>query len=74
MSPGTTMWANNTLYGFDWSLATPLVVHAQLVRHDDVLRRGNGSSDYTYEAIYNQMVAEEGTLRAERVRVWSAWW
>jgi len=67
MSPGTSMWANNTLYGFDWSLTTPFVVPPTWY---DVMTYcpGQWISDYTYEAIYNQMVAEEGTLRAERVQ------
>ena len=36
---------------------------------------GQWISDYTYEAIYNQMVAEEGTLRrGSACKAWSAWW
>jgi hypothetical protein len=64
MSPGTTMWANNTLYGFDWSLTTPMIVPPtwyDMMTYCD----GQWISDYTYEAIYNQMVSEEGTLRAQ---------
>jgi hypothetical protein len=61
------MWANNTLYGVDWSLATPLIVTPNW--YDVMTYCGpQWISDYTYEAIYNQMVAEEGTLRPERVQ------
>jgi hypothetical protein len=67
MSPGTSMWANNTLYGFDWSLTTPSVIPPTWY---DMMTYcpGQWISDYTYEAIYNQMVAEEGTLRVQRVQ------
>jgi hypothetical protein len=62
MSPQTTMWTNSTLYGFDWSLTTPMIVPPNWY---DMMTycAGQWISDYTYEAIYNQMVSEEGTLR-----------
>lgn len=57
MSPQSTMWTNSTLYGFDWSLATPFIVPPTWY---DVMTYcpGQWISDYTYEAIYNRMNTE----------------
>jgi hypothetical protein len=54
MSPGTSMWATNTLYGFDWSLSTPFVVPPTWY---DVMTYcpGQWISDYTYRAIWTRM-------------------
>jgi hypothetical protein len=62
MSPGTGMWTNTTLYGFDWSLTTPFVVPPTWY---DVMTYcpGQWISDYTYEAIYARMILEKPVLR-----------
>ena len=61
MSPQTTMWTNSTLYGFDWSVSPRFIVPPNWY---DVMTYcpGQWISDYTYEAIYNQMMAETPVL------------
>jgi hypothetical protein len=57
MSPGTSMWATNTLYGFDWSISSRFIVPPTWY---DVMTYcpGQWISDYTYRAIWTRMNTE----------------
>ena len=58
ISPGTSAWASNTKYGLDWS---DMGVRVITPNWYDVMTycQPQWISDYTYEAIYNRMVAEK---------------
>ncbi len=55
------MWTNSTLYGFDWSVSPRFIVPPNWY---DMMTYcpGQWISDYTYEGIYNKMMAETPVL------------
>jgi hypothetical protein len=64
ISPSLSEWANNTLYGIDRSLDTPLVITPDWT---DVMTYCDNEwmSDFTYEGIYARMVAEKPVSMAQ---------
>jgi hypothetical protein len=65
ISPSLSEWANNTLYGIDWSLDTPLIITPDWT---DVMTYCDNEwmSDFTYEGIYSRMVAEKPVVAAQQ--------